>query len=212
MPTDRSSPALLTLHAVRLLGFADTPRVAARYRLDTTRTASLLEDFRAGGWVTRSEFAGTGGWSLTDSGRAEDERLLADELSASGGRAVVARVHASFVPLNARFQQAVTRWQLRPVGGNAFAANDHTDFRWDDRVIASLRSVGRRLGALEDDVTQVLPRFSGYAARYDAAIARVVAGQHQWVDGVGTDSCHLVWFQLHEDLLATLGLERGAGR
>jgi hypothetical protein len=31
-------------------------------------------------------------------------------------------------------------------------------------------------------------------------------------DGVGEDSCHLVWIQLHEDLLATLGLERGDGR
>jgi hypothetical protein len=79
-------------------------------------------------------------------------------------------------------------------------------------VIASLRSVGRRLGGLEDDLVRVLPRFAGYAARYDAAMARVVAGQHQWVDGVGEDSCHLVWIQLHEDLLATLGLERGGGR
>jgi hypothetical protein len=25
------------------------------------------------------------------------------------------------------------------------------------------------------------------------------------------DSYHTVWFELHEDLLATLGLERGAG-
>ncbi|MBM7512336.1 hypothetical protein JOD65_001880 [Nocardioides cavernae] len=197
---------------MRLLGFADTPRVAARFGLDRDDTSSLLEDFRADGWVTTSEFAGTAGWSLTDRGRAADERLLADELAATGARETVVQVHERFVPLNARFQDTVTRWQLRPIGGNSFAANDHTDFRWDDRVIASLRSVGRRLGGLEDDLVRVLPRFTGYARRYDAAMARVVAGQRQWVDGVEVDSCHLVWIQLHEDLLATLGLERGDGR
>jgi len=207
-----SDAPLLTLHAVRLLGFADTDRVAARTGFARDDTASLLEDFRANGWVARSEFAGTAGWSLTDRGRAEDERMLADELAEAGARETVALVHERFVPLNARFQDAVTRWQLRPVGGNTFAANDHTDFRWDDRVIASLGSVGRRLGGLEDDLARVLPRFTGYAARYDAAMARVVAGRHEWVDGVTVDSCHLVWIQLHEDLLATLGLERGDGR
>jgi hypothetical protein len=34
-------------------------------------------------------------------------------------------------------------------------------------------------------------------------------GGSRWVDGVGIDSCHLVWMQLHEDLLATLGLNCG---
>ena len=86
MPDDTPRAAALTLHAVRLLGFADTTRVAARYALDREGTTSVLEDFRARGWVRRSEFAGTAGWSLTDLGRAEDERLLADELAAAGAR------------------------------------------------------------------------------------------------------------------------------
>ena len=37
------------------------------------------------------------------------------------------------------------------------------------------------------------------------------AGQHEWVDGVGFDSCHVVWMELHEDLLGTLGLNREDG-
>jgi hypothetical protein len=28
---------------------------------------------------------------------------------------------------------------------------------------------------------------------------------------VGLDSCHVVWMELHEDLLGTLGLPRGEG-
>nr|WP_253942405.1 transcriptional regulator [Nocardioides sp. zg-1230] len=202
---------MLALHAVRLLGFADTARVAARYRLDRDGVGSHLEDLRARGWVTRSEFAGTSGWSLTDRGRCEDERLLATELDATGARDAVAEAHTLFLPLNGRLLDAVTRWQLRPVGANAFAANDHSDFRWDDRVLASLAAIGRRLGHLEAELVGALPRFAGYVSRYDAALARSVGGQHRWVDGVGIDSCHVVWMQLHEDLIATLGLERRAG-
>jgi hypothetical protein len=48
----------------------------------------------------------------------------------------------------------------------------------------------------------VLPRFQGYDARFSAALAR---GD---VDRSDVDSCHRVWFELHEDLLATLNLRR----
>ncbi len=169
-------------------------------------------DFEAYGWVTRSEFAGSGGWSLTDGGRAENERRLAAELEASGARSTVVEVHRRFLPLNARFQEAVTRWQVRPLPGDPMAANDHTDFRWDDRVIGSLRSLGRRLVPLNADLFNALARFGGYAERYNAAVARVERGGNRWVDGLGIDSCHVVWMQLHEDLLASIGLDRGEER
>lgn len=209
VPGPPSHPTTLTLHAVRLLGFADSRRVAARCRLSTGDVEESLLDFQAQGWVTRSQFGGSGGWSLTDRGRIENERLLAAELDAAEARDSVVEVHSRFLPLNGRFQEAATRWQLRPLPGDPMAANDHTDFRWDDRVIAAIGSVGRRLAELEAELVDALARFAGYAERYDAALERVIRGEHRWVDGVGIDSCHAVWMQLHEDLLATLGLERG---
>ena len=51
--------------------------------------------------------------------------------------------------------------------------------------------------------------FEGYAVRYRFALGRVDRGEREWVDGVGRDSCHTVWMQLHEDLIATLGIDRG---
>ena len=36
----------------------------------------------------------------------------------------------------------------------------------------------------------------------------VRCGEGDWFDKPLTDSYHTVWFELHEDLLATLGLER----
>lgn len=113
-------------------------------------------------WVRRSE-----GWSLTDRGRGENERRLAAELDEFAARSTVVEVHRRFLPLNARFQEAATRWQVRPLPGDSMAANDHTDFRWDDRVIESLRSVGGRLSSLEPEPATALPRFGGYAKRYN---------------------------------------------
>lgn len=201
--------AALTLHAVRLLGFADTSAVAHRYQQDADEVSETLLDLEAYGLVARSGFGGSAGWSLTDRGRAQDERHLAAELEESGARHTVAGAHARFVPSNGRFQEIVTRWQIRPLPGEPMAANDHTDHRWDDRVLEALGSLGRALTSLNAELAAALPRFAGYDARYDAALARALDGDDHWVDGVGIDSCHLVWMQLHEDLLSTLGLSRG---
>lgn len=58
---------------------------ASRFGLDRTEVWENVLDFEAFEWVTRSEFAGNAGWSLTDSGRAENERRLAAELDAFWG-------------------------------------------------------------------------------------------------------------------------------
>ena len=54
-----------------------------------------------------------------------------------------------------------------------------------------------------------LGRFDGYDDRFAAALRKAREGEHLFVDG-RVDSCHRIWFELHEDLLATLGIERGA--
>ena len=171
--------------------------------------SDLLLDFEAYGWVQQVEFAGTGGWALTHAGRVENERQLAGELAESDRPLPSPRPTATFLPLNARFQTAVTQWQIRPLPGDPMATNDHSDFRWDDRVLDAMGYLGRRLAPLCGELTSHLARFDGYAERYAAAMARVERGERSWVDGVGLDSCHVVWFELHEDLIATLGLQRG---
>ena len=204
-----SRPAVLVLHGVRLLGFATTEAVAARFGLDEFWTGEELEDHRADGLVSWSSFGGSAGWSLTTRGRVEGEALLASELEATGRRDVVHRTYLEFLDLNARVLQAVTDWQTRPAAGDPFAANDHQDLRWDTRVLQRLDEVGGALAPLAGTLTSVLDRMSGYSERYEAALARARGGQREWVDALGRDSCHTVWFQLHEDLLATLGIPRG---
>jgi hypothetical protein len=209
MPAYESDPQDLALHGPRVLGFASTSRVAARYGLDVGVVDEALQDFEARGWVRYTSFSGDSGWSLTDAGRIENERRLAIELDRAAARETVTRVQVDFVPLNRRFGTACTSWQIRPTRADPMAFNDHTDWRWDERILRTLNSLDRALAQLCGRLTACMRRFDGYADRYSAAIAKVDAGHRRWVDAPELDSCHTVWIQLHEDLLATLGLPRG---
>lgn len=188
------SPAdLLVLHAVRLKGFADTTAVADRFGLDPDQTREDLLDARAHGWVSRSSFADLAGWSLTETGRRRNEDQLRDELDRTGTRGTIATVHERFVPLNTRASQVFTASQLE--SGRAADTVGHLA-----DLAGQLRDVERSLAAH-------LGRFAGYHDRFAGALARA-GDDPTWITGVEVDSCHRVWFELHEDLIATLGITR----
>ena len=130
-----SAPEDLALHGVRVLGFPAASRVAGRYGLDPGTVQELLLDHEARGWVRHLSFAGSSGWSLTDAGRTENERRQAAELDRACARDVVAGAHRAFLPLNQHFGAACTDWQLRPAPCEPMTFNDHTDQRWDDRIL-----------------------------------------------------------------------------
>ncbi|MGH3587463.1 MAG: transcriptional regulator [Pseudonocardia sp.] len=207
-----SEPGLLVLHAVRVLGTGDDAAVAARYGLDVRVVREALLDLEAYGHVTWAEFAGSGGWSLTERGRDEDGRLVAAELAADPtGRAttVVREVLDAFDPLNGRLRQACTDWQLRPGPGGRLDVNDHGDSAWDGRVLDELVDVVDGVRPLLARLAAVLDRFAGYDERLDGALSGASAGDGSRVAGLGARSVHGVWMELHEDLLATAGVPRG---
>ena len=190
-----SSTELLTLHAVRLLGFAPTGPVAARFGLDPDDVARRLAEAHDAGLVSWSEFVDLSGWALTVAGRAEDERLLAAELDTVGARDVVVRAHEAFLPLNAVVTEVLTAVQLAPSAVLDEVGHDR------------LASVGRDWRPVEESLAAALPRFGGYHARFLTAVFRS-DDDPRWLAGTDVDSCHRVWFELHEDLVATLGLTR----
>ncbi len=204
-----STPELLTLHAVRLKGMADDDEVAARFGLDPTQARELLLDFQAFGWITRVDFAGTAGWTLTESGHSENERQLAQELAAANSISSVRHAYGTFLAHNDRLLRACTDWQLRPSDADPLATNEHTDKEWDQRVLTTLSSLGDQLGPLCQQLGGRFVRFQGYDDRFATALARVERGEHSWVAQPRVDSCHTVWMELHEDLIATLGIQRG---
>lgn len=202
-------PALLALHGVRVLGGPSVDAIAERFGLARAEVRECLLDGQASGWVTRHDFFGET-WSLTERGRAENERQLAAELEIAGARGVVGQAHLAFLPLNRRHGQACTDWQLRPTSWDPLAANDHTDPIWDDRVLVELEVIDAELCVVAATLTNSLARFAGYAERHAYAVSRVRAGQHEWLDSPERPSCQLVWIQLHEDLLASLQIPRGS--
>lgn len=204
-----SDPGLLALHAVRLMGMADVAGAAARFGLHRAQVEEVLLDVEARGWTRRVPSANPTAWSLTDTGRVENERQLAEELDDVGARSAIAELYPAFLELNARFLTACTDWQIHPTRWDQLAPNEHDDWRWDERVLDELGRLGRRLQPFCTRLTTTLRRFDGYGDRFASSLARVEGGDPSWVDQPGIDSCHAVWFELHEDLLATLGIRRG---
>ncbi len=203
VPTD---PALLVLHTLRLKSFVDADVVANAARLADSVAAQALEQLNADGFVSYRN-GRISGWSLTTAGRIEGERRLAEELDAAGSRAVVTAAYQRFVALNRQFLGACTRWQLRAEDGTHFV-NDHSDASYDASVIAELDEIDDAVQPICQELAAAIPRFGYYNGRFAAARVRVRAGEHDWFTKPVIDSYHTVWFELHENLLATLNLER----
>lgn len=195
-----SPPDLRVLHAVRTLGYADLARLAARISRPEGEVHEHLEDARACGWAVFSSYAGDGGWSLTEAGRAHGEQLLAAELDAVGARAAVGAAYEDFLLFNEAVTAACTAWQLAELG----IGDDQPTL---PGTIAALEAPAAALADVEHRLTARLARFVGYDQRFRAALTKA-AGDAGWITGIDRDSCHRVWFELHEDLIATLGLTR----
>lgn len=157
------------------------------------------------GLVTE-EYGVFGGWGITERGRAQDDEWLAVELDFAGARRTVSECYEAFMPLNTELLAACHDWQLRRIG-HADIPNDHRDPEYDAGVIDRLHRVDRSAQSLLMTLADTLSRFGTYQRRLTAALERVMAGDHSYfTDQV--DSYHTIWFQLHEDLLTTLGMGR----
>lgn len=204
-----SDPDLLVLHGLRLKSFAPAELVAEIAGLPLDAVTSRLEGFRDKEWARYREGVLTG-WMLTAAGRAEGERLLADELDGLGVRAEIEAAYRRFLLLNQALLQVCTDWQLRPVEGvDEPVMNDHSDPAYDADVVAALRSLDTEVQPICADLASLVHRFTGYAGRLTSALDRIDAGEPDWFTKPTIDSYHTVWFELHENLLATLGIERG---
>ncbi|GAA2999869.1 transcriptional regulator [Streptosporangium longisporum] len=204
-PPHVTSVDLLTLHALRCLGFVDLFRVSEATGLSESDVESELIDLAVAGLVTRTP-GDFGGWGLTEAGRAADTERIAAELDAAGTRATVSRVYDDFLVLNPELLDLCTAWQMRSADG-AVTLNEHDDPAYDARVLNLLGDLDRRAEIACADLYATMLRFRRYRTRLADALARARAGEPRYV----TDdlaSYHNVWFQLHEDLLVTLGIPR----
>ncbi|MFE4667080.1 transcriptional regulator [Streptomyces sp. NPDC056716] len=196
---------LLVLHALRCVGASGFGRLSLVTGLDESAVESEVLDLEAVGLVRRVPGA-MSGWWLTDAGRAADAERITAELEAAGARGAVGAAYDRFLVLNPELLDLCTAWQLRSVDGST-VANDHGDPGYDSRVLDRFADLDRRAATVRAELAAVLPRFGRYGVRLTDALDRAASGELEYV----TDSLasyHTVWAELHEDLLATLGLRR----
>ncbi|WP_406012003.1 transcriptional regulator [Streptomyces sp. NBC_00984] len=200
-----TSTDLLVLHTLRCIGFSGLSGVARASGLLESDIESELIDLAVDGLVTHA--AGDfGGWGLTEEGRAADAGRIADELEEAGTRARLTAAFDRFLVLNPELLDICTAWQTRTVDGS-MTMNDHSDPSYDAGVLDRFTEFHQRAEPLCTELSAALLRFQRYPVRLADALARARAGALEYVTD-STSSYHTVWFQLHEDLLATLGIPR----
>lgn len=207
----KSVVALVALHGLRLKGFALSASIADLFEVDAGTLEVELKAAADDDFVVFRE-TGLVGWSLTLAGRHENERLLAEELDRYGARSQVRACYDAFMALNVRLLAACTRWQVKD--GAAGVLNDHLDDAYDQAVIDELEAINAEVQTILGALPTELDRFAIHPRRLTAAMVKIRAGEHEWFTKPLIDSYHTVWFELHEDLLASLGLDRAseAGR
>lgn len=196
---------LMVLHALRCVGTTGLARVASFTGLEESEVESELIDLAVDGLVTHHK--GFGGWALTESGWAADAAGTKAELEAAGTRPALTEAFDAFLVLNPELLDLCTAWQVRSVDG---VINDHTDTVYDARVLGLFADFHARAVVVIAALATAVPRFARYEPRLAEALARAQAGKLEYLADT-IDSFHTVWAELHEDLLATLGIARWGG-
>lgn len=198
-----SDPSFHTLHVTRIRGRAPIDSVRAAVGRDDV--LQLLQQLAALGHV--EYYTGrASGWGATADGREAHAALLAAERAAADLDDDVRRAYDSFVAINDELVATCSAHQMRDAG----TLNDHSDAAYDAAVVERLAVVHDRALPICAALSSAMGRFGNYGDRLGRALDGVRSGEHEWFTSLVLDSYHTVWFELHEDLLQTLGLDRAA--
>jgi hypothetical protein len=197
----KSDPRFLTMHALRIKGFAKVDMVADLAALPHDHVEEHLVGLRDDGHAMFREARAL--WQLTPDGREHHAVRLKEDVEASGAAARLCGPYEAFLGLNERFKALCGDWQLRDG-----QPNDHADPAYDNDVIARLCTLDTEarpvVGALGDALERLMP----YGSRLESVRQRVTSGETNMFTGVMCGSYHDVWMELHEDLILTQGIDR----
>lgn len=203
----RSDLALQVLHGNKLKGFSESEAIARAVGRNTDDVRGALMSLKEEGLVLYRE-GRLSGWMLTPEGREAHRVRLAADVQAMGNLADLQAAYEAFLELNGLLLRACTAWQVKDLESNTL--NDHADPAYDARVIAGLGEIHRRVVPICDQLHGLAERFDNYGTRLDLAFEKVTAGEREWFAKPLIDSYHTVWMELHEDLLASLRIDRSS--
>ena len=199
-----ADPDLKLLMALRVQGVSPGDRAAVASGIPQDDAEDRLSAFVTDGWATQR----TGrleGFTLTSEGTdALDKALVAEGLR---GDDELSDAYDRFLLVNQRVLRVCSDWQVRREGG-VEEPNDHSDPAYDAGVIDKLVELNGSARTCLDRMVQRAPRYGVYRGRLDDCVERLLAGDTRAFTAPLAESYHTVWFELHQDLLLTLGLER----
>ena len=202
-----SDPRLLVLHGLKLKGFAEPDAVAAVVGLKQPVVAKTLTALVECGNAIRRD-GRISGFALTPAGRAEHASGLKAEIETIGQRDHISGQYRDFLVLNGELLVVCTAWQVKDLATNTL--NDHSDKRYDAEVVDRLGAIHDGVGPICESLTDVLARYRPYHGRFVGALTMVRKGEPEWFAKPIIDSYHTVWMEMHEDLLATLAIDRAS--
>jgi hypothetical protein len=201
-------PTLRVLHALKVKGFAEPSVIAEATSLPETEVDGIVARLEAEGHATHRE-GRICGWALSAEGKEAHLRQLAQDRDAAGADGALELAYKGFLDANEAFKALCTDWQLRTVGGE-LVVNDHTDAAYDAAIAARLDALHAGIVPVLDDLVAALPRYEPYGPRLTRALDRFTGGERAALAHPLSGSYHDVWMELHQDLLLSLGKERGA--
>jgi DNA-binding MarR family transcriptional regulator len=197
-------PDLAALMALRCQGLASRERLADALGVKTAAAAERMRTLLDDGLCTERT-GRLAGFTLTAAGNEALEKSLAEE--ALRGSDDLLAAYDRFLDLNRRLLRVASDWQVRR-HGQMEAPNDHSDPLYDAEVIGKLVDLHDAAKVVLRRMRKVADRFGTYLKRLDGCVARLEDGDRAAFTAPMAESYHTVWFELHQDLLLTLGLER----
>lgn len=195
------------LMALRVRGRATAAAIAGVTGLTVEDAVTGLRQAVAGGLVAGD----ADGFALSAAGRAALRALVEREAI---DRATLAALYDAFLAVDRRLKERITAWQRTVprahAGGAHSGGADIAASATDAAALAAVRAVATESRAIVDRLAALVPRHASYARRLAVAVAALGDGDVRFIASPRVDSLHQVWFELHEDLLVTLGRERAA--
>lgn len=198
-----SDLGLLAVHGLVVKKAGTPDAVAALLDADAEQVRGALEDATAAGHA----IGGKGTFMVTPAGRAWLDESYPSVFADFRADAQIVAAADKFERVNRDLLALLTDWQSVPAGGER-VPNDHSDPDYDRAILDRLGDLQDRAAKIVDRLAAGAPRLAQYGRRLEAAYDKALAGQADFVTGVRVDSYHIVWHELHEDLLRMLGRTR----
>ena len=187
--------------ALTIKGSAPVDGLASAVGSNPERVQAILNRLLKEGLVER---AGSS-HRLSSKGKLKGRQLLAADRRRWGTQNAMAALDG-FHRLDTRMKETITAWQMRDIAGEQ-VLNDHTDDRYDARVLGRLTELHQELKAWVSSLGASPKGIRLYLERLTRALESA-RSDPRFVASPTVDSYHSVWFEFHEALIQLAGRKR----